>query len=73
MIKQWITVIAAIVANAQAVEHYEISTYGTLCTWAEVLGYKNAKKALGDNLGEEEAADKKLTKLSKSINATARA
>jgi ferritin-like metal-binding protein YciE len=64
---------AVLIGCAQKVEHYEIATYGTLCTWAEELGYKNAKKLLGANLGEEEAADKKLSKLSGSINKTAKA
>ena len=64
---------AVLIGCAQKVEHYEIATYGTLCTWAEVLGYKTAKKALGGNLGEEEAADKKLTTLSTTINKMAKA
>jgi len=59
---------AVLIAAAQKVEHYEIATYGTLCTWADILGYKKAKTALGKNLGEEEAADKKLSKLSQKIN-----
>ena len=59
---------AVLIGLAQKVEHYEIATYGTLCTWADVLGYKAAKTALGANLGEEEAADKKLSSLSKKIN-----
>ena len=62
---------AVLIGCAQKVEHYEIATYGTLCTWAGLLGYKTAKSALGANLGEEEAADKKLTKLSTAINKTA--
>lgn len=63
---------AILIGCAQKVEHYEIATYGTLCTWAELLGYKNAKKNLGANHGDEEKADKTLTKLSKSINLTAK-
>lgn len=59
---------AILIGCAQKVEHYEIATYGTLCTWAEMLGYKKAKSALGKNLGEEEAADKKLTVISKTAN-----
>ena len=59
---------AALICAAQKVEHYEIATYGTLCTWAGALGYRNAKAALGSNLDEEEKADKKLTKISKSVN-----
>jgi len=64
---------ALIIGLAQKVEHYEIASYGTLCTWAAALGYKNAKKQLGDNLGEEEAADKTLTKVSKAVNRMAEA
>jgi len=64
---------AVLIGLAQKVEHYEIATYGTLCTWADILGYKKAKTALGGNLAEEEATDKKLTKLSKSINPKATA
>lgn len=59
---------AVMIGCAQKVEHYEIATYGTLCTWAELLGYKTAKKALGANLDEEEKADKKLTTISKKLN-----
>jgi len=63
---------AMLIALAQKVEHYEIATYGTLCTWAKKLGYSNAHSLLGENLNEEEKADKKLTKLAKKkINAAA--
>ena len=62
---------AVIIGLAQKVEHYEIATYGTLCSWADSLGYKNAKKQLGENLAEEEKADKTLTKVSKSVNKAA--
>jgi len=64
---------AVLIGLAQKVEHYEIATYGTLCTWAESLGYKKTKTALGANLGQEEATDKKLTELSKTINRKASA
>ncbi|MEW4451838.1 ferritin-like domain-containing protein [Bremerella sp. JC817] len=64
---------AFLIGLAQKVEHYEIATYGTLCTWAKLLGYKNAHSLLGDNLNEEETADKKLTKLAKRINVSAMA
>jgi ferritin-like metal-binding protein YciE len=59
---------AILIGCAQKVEHYEIATYGTLCTWAEQLGYKKAKASLGKNMGEEESADKKLTDISKTAN-----
>ncbi len=64
---------AILIACAQKVEHYEIATYGTLCTWAKILGYKNAKSVLGQNLGEEEKTDKLLSQLSVQINQAARA
>ncbi len=64
---------AILICLAQKVEHYEIATYGTLCTWADKLGYANAKKRLGENLDEEEKTDKALTKLSKSANKAAMA
>jgi ferritin-like metal-binding protein YciE len=62
---------AVIIGLAQKVEHYEIATYGTLCSWAESLGYENAKEQLGENLNEEENADKTLTKVSKNVNRAA--
>ncbi len=62
---------AILIALAQKIEHYEIATYGTLCTWADCLGYKSAKKLLGQNLDEEEKADKLLTTLSKLTNEAA--
>lgn len=62
---------AVLIGLAQKVEHYEIATYGTLCTWADVLGYTGAKKCLAENMSQEELADKKLTKISKSVNKTA--
>lgn len=64
---------ALLIACAQKAEHYEIATYGTLCTWAEQLGYANAKKLLGENMQEEESTDKKLTQLSREVNARANA
>ena len=51
---------AAIVANAQAVEHCEISRYGTLIAWAEALGYEEIVRSLTTNLNEEKAANTKL-------------
>jgi len=62
---------AILIALAQKVEHYEIATYGTLCTWAEQLGYSNAKKYLGQNMDEEEKTDKALTDLSMAKNKAA--
>jgi len=52
---------AAIIASAQAVEHYEITRYGTLVAWAEELGHADVAKLLGVTLKEEKSADKKLS------------
>jgi ferritin-like metal-binding protein YciE len=52
-----------IVAAAQAVEHYEITRYGTLIAWAKELGRKGAVPLLAANLKEEKAADEKLTRI----------
>jgi len=54
---------AALISAAQKAEHYEIASYGTLCTWAELLGNNAALKLLQQTIAEEEAADKKLTVL----------
>lgn len=51
---------AAIIANAQAVEHYEIARYGTLIAWAEELGHDDIVRFLTTNLNEEKAAKTKL-------------
>jgi ferritin-like metal-binding protein YciE len=51
---------AAIIANAQAVEHYEIARYGTLIAWAEVLGHDDIVRFLTTNLNEEKAANTRL-------------
>jgi ferritin-like metal-binding protein YciE len=57
---------AALIASAQKVEHYEIATYGCLCTYARLLGHTEAAELLEQTLAEEEAADKKLTELGES-------
>jgi ferritin-like metal-binding protein YciE len=57
---------AAIIAAAQAVEHYEITRYGTLTAWAKQLGRNDCAALLQQNLDEEYAADSKLTKLAES-------
>lgn len=54
---------AALIAAAQAVEHYEITRYGTLIAWAEELGRSDCAALLKQNLAEEKATDKKLTEL----------
>ncbi|HET8770395.1 MAG TPA: ferritin-like domain-containing protein [Gemmatimonadaceae bacterium] len=50
-----------IIAAAQRVEHYEIAAYGNLVTFAQMMGNHEAAELLKKSLGEEEAADKKLT------------
>ena len=65
---------AGLIASAQKVEHYEIATYGTLCSWADQLGMAQAKSLLGQTLTEEKATDEKLTRLAESmVNAHAAA
>ncbi len=54
---------AGLLAAAQAVEHYEISRYGTLKTWAGKLGMKDAVKLLDATLAEEKQTDTLLSKL----------
>jgi ferritin-like metal-binding protein YciE len=54
---------AALIAAAQAVEHYEITRYGTLVTWAKELGRNDCAAVLQRNLDEEYATDKKLTEM----------
>ncbi|MBC2772704.1 ferritin-like domain-containing protein [Rhizobium sp. AQ_MP] len=63
---------AGLLAAAQAVEHYEISRYGTLRAWAQQLGYQDAVKLLDETLAEESKTDEALTKLAeKAVNAAA--
>jgi len=54
---------AALIAAAQAVEHYEITRYGSLVAWAKKLGRSDCAALLQQNLDEEKATDKKLTAL----------
>ncbi|RVD67025.1 ferritin-like domain-containing protein [Mesorhizobium sp. M7A.F.Ca.ET.027.03.2.1] len=54
---------AGLVAAAQAVEHYEIARYGTLVTWAGLLGLNDAVQLLQQTLEEEKATDEALTQL----------
>jgi ferritin-like metal-binding protein YciE len=58
---------AALIAAAQKVEHYEIASYGCLCTYAEMLGYEQVHDLLGQNLEEEETTDEKLSALAESV------
>jgi len=57
---------AALLASAQAVEHYEITRYGTLIAWAKQLGRNDCASVLQQNLEEEKATDQKLTALAES-------
>jgi len=57
---------AGMIAAAQAVEHYEITRYGTLIAWANQLGHSDAVKLFQTNLDQEKAADKKLSDLAES-------
>jgi len=59
------TLDAAIIMSAQKVEHYEIAAYGSLATWADMLGRQDIKQLFGQTLDEEKAADQKLTELAK--------
>jgi ferritin-like metal-binding protein YciE len=58
---------AGLVSAAQAVEHYEITRYGTLKRWAQELGLKDAVKLLDQTLDEEGKTDKALTGLADSF------
>ena len=58
---------AGLLAAAQAVEHYEMTRYGTLRTWAEELGYTKSAKLLQQTLDQERATDAVLTKLAKAV------
>ena len=63
---------AALLASAQAVEHYEITRYGTLVAWAKELGFDDCAALLQQNLDEEQATDRKLTALAEArVNARA--
>jgi ferritin-like metal-binding protein YciE len=65
---------AGLISSAQAVEHYEITRYGTLKRWAETLGMQDAVKLLDATLREEAKTDEDLTKLAdKSANMKAAA
>lgn len=58
---------AAIIAAAQRVEHYEISGYGTVATYAEQLGFSEDHDLLSETLSEEKEADEKLNKIAKGM------
>jgi ferritin-like metal-binding protein YciE len=58
---------SGLLAAAQAVEHYEISRYGTLRTWASQLGFRDAVQLLDRTLSEEKKTDEALSKLATSV------
>jgi ferritin-like metal-binding protein YciE len=59
---------AALISAAQKTEHYEIATYGCLCTWAEDMGHDKALDLLKETLSEEKAADEKLTSIARAAS-----
>lgn len=58
---------AGIIGSAQKVEHYEIASYGSLCTWAEMMGHQRELQLLRQTLQEEKEADQKLTQLAQRL------
>jgi ferritin-like metal-binding protein YciE len=62
-----------LIAAAQQVEHHEIAVYGTLRTWANILGLTNDAQVLESILNEEKAADKLLSTISDGVNMQAAA
>lgn len=58
---------AGLIAQAQRVEHYEISAYGTVCTYAEILGHGDEYRLLAATLSEEKTADGKLNDIAKRL------
>lgn len=62
---------AGLISAAQRVEHYEIAAYGTVRTYAEILGDDDAVSLLEETLSEEKATDQKLTELASDINVEA--
>lgn len=58
---------AGIIAEAQKVEHYEIAMYGTLCTYAQMLGEQECLSLLKQTLSEEKETDRKLTDIAERI------
>jgi ferritin-like metal-binding protein YciE len=63
---------AALIGAAQRVEHYEMAGYGTVRSFAQLLGKQEMVTLLEETLSEEKAADEKLTKISKNVNQTAK-
>jgi ferritin-like metal-binding protein YciE len=63
---------AGLISSAQAVEHYEITRYGTLRRWAEMLGRRNAASLLDRSLREESQTDEQLNMIAEQANQTAK-
>ena len=59
---------AGIISAGQKVEHYEIASYGTLCSMARTLGEQEVASMLNETLNEEKEADSKLSKVASTIN-----
>ena len=59
---------AALIADAQRVEHYEIAVYGTLCAYAKQLGLRDAMELLHKTRQEEEQPDERLTEIASQVN-----
>jgi ferritin-like metal-binding protein YciE len=62
---------AGIISSSQAIEHYEITRYGTLKRWAETLGMNDAAELLDQNLQEESQTDGELSVMAETVNKTA--
>ena len=62
---------AAIIADAQRVEHYEIAAYGTVCNFAKQLGLREVLELLRETLREEEQTDKRLSQIATTVNLAA--
>lgn len=58
---------ASMIADAQSVEHYEIAGYGTVCTYAEMLGRTGEYDLLAQTLSEEKSTDRKLNDIAKEL------
>jgi ferritin-like metal-binding protein YciE len=58
---------AVLIAAAQKVEHYEIASYGTVCTWAELMGHDEALDLLQETLDEEKNTDERLTEIAETV------
>jgi ferritin-like metal-binding protein YciE len=61
-----VTMDACLIAGGQRAEHYEMAAYGTLVAWAKSMGHDEAAELLEETLGEEKAADEKLTSIAES-------